>query len=93
MRGPLFGIFALMLLVSVASVHVQEGQWPKFRGLDAGAIADDPRLPEVWSETENVVWQADIPGLGWSSPVVWDDHIFVTTAISATPAARAYTIT
>ncbi len=83
MRGPLFGIFVLMLSVSVASVHGQEGQWPKFRGLDAGAIADDPRLPEVWSETENVVWQADIPGLGWSSPVVWDDHIFVTTAISA----------
>ena len=40
-------------------------------------------MPEVWSETENVVWMTDIPGLGWSSPVVWDDHIFVTTAISS----------
>ena len=37
----------------------------------------------TWSETENVVWTADLDGLGWSSPVVWDDHIFVTTSVSA----------
>jgi len=59
------------------------GQWAKFRGPDNGAIADDPRLPDTWSETTNVVWKTDVPGLGWSSPVVWDDHVFVTTAVSA----------
>jgi len=58
-------------------------QWPKFRGLEAGVIPDDPALPESWSETENVVWKTDIPGMGWSSPIVWDDHIFVTSAISS----------
>ena len=58
-------------------------QWAKFRGPDAGAVADDPRLPDTWSETTNVTWTADIPGLGWSSPVVWDDHVFLTTAVSA----------
>src|SRR4029079_94316 len=40
-------------------------------------------LPETWSETENVAWKTNIPGLGWSSPIVWDDHVFVTAAISA----------
>src|SRR5262245_56959053 len=58
-------------------------QWPKFRGPNAGVIPDDPNLPETWSEKENVVWKTDIPGMGWSSPVVWDDHVFITTAISS----------
>ena len=72
----------LLALISVAAA--QEAQWPQFRGLAAGAVADDPALPNTWGETENVVWKAHIPGLGWSSPVVWDDQIFLTSAISAT---------
>jgi len=71
-------IAALSLLVNVGAA----GQWPQFRGPHAGAVADDPALPESWSETDHVVWKTDIPGLGWSSPVVWDDHVFLTTAIS-----------
>jgi len=38
--------------------------------------ADDPRLPDKWSRTENVVWKLDVPGFGWSSPVVWAIFIF-----------------
>ena len=72
----------LLALTSVAAA--QEAQWPQFRGLAAGAVADDPALPDTWGETENVVWKAHIPGLGWSSPVVWDDQIFLTSTISAT---------
>ena len=52
----------------------QAAEWPQFRGLTAGAVADDPALPERWSETENVVWTVDIPGLGWSSPIVSGDQ-------------------
>ncbi len=58
-------------------------QWAQFRGANAGDVADDPALPDTWSETENVVWDIDIPGLSWSSPVVWEDTIFITSAISA----------
>ncbi len=58
-------------------------QWPQFRGTQAGIADDDPALPDRWSETENVVWKADVPGLGWSSPIVWGDHVFVTTAVSS----------
>ena len=83
MRGEILGMVAVLLLGSAASAVAQEEQWTRFRGPNAGAVADDPRLPEVWSETENVVWKADIPGLGWSSPVVWNDHIFLTTAVSS----------
>jgi outer membrane protein assembly factor BamB len=58
-------------------------QWPRFRGEAAGSVADDPALPDRWSETENVAWKTDIPGAGWSSPIVWDDHVIITTAISS----------
>jgi hypothetical protein len=78
MRPRVFLILVLAMLASTASAT---DQWPQFRGLTAGAVADDPALPETWSETENVAWKADIPGTGWSSPVVWDDHIFVTATI------------
>src|SRR5262245_55222374 len=59
-------------------------QWPQFRGTQAGSVPDNPALPDTWSETQNVVWKTDIPGYGWSSPVVWNDHIFLTASISAT---------
>ena len=65
------------------SPQPESTQWTKFRGPDAGAVPDDPRLPDTWSETTNVTWKTDIPGLGWSSPVVWDEHVFLTTAVSA----------
>ena len=58
-------------------------QWPQFRGVQAGVAADDPTLPDTWSETENIVWKVQISGLGWSSPVVWNDHVFLTSAISS----------
>ena len=57
--------------------------WPQFRGLTAGAVDDDPRLPARWSTTENVRWTVEIPGLGWSSPIVSGDLVFVTSAVSA----------
>src|SRR5207247_10693361 len=69
-------------LLTIASVSAQQVQWPQFRGPNAGAIPDDPSLPDTWSEKQNIVWKTAIPGLGWSSPTVWDDHIFLTTAIS-----------
>jgi len=60
-------------------------QWPQFRGLSAGVAENDPALPERWSTAENIVWTLDMPGAGWSSPVVWGDHVFVTTVISSGP--------
>ena len=56
--------------------------WPQFRGPGSAGIAEDARLPERWSATENVAWQTEIPGTGWSSPVVWGDRVFVTSVIA-----------
>ena len=77
------GLFLLALLVALLRTVSAVEEWPQFRGLQAGVAADDPSLPDSWSETRNVAWRIDIPGQGWSSPVVWNDHVFVTTAISS----------
>ena len=55
--------------------------WPQFRGPEAAGVSDGAGLPDTWSTTENVVWKTPIPGLGWSSPIVWRDRIFLTSAI------------
>ena len=61
----------------------RERELASFRGADArSTVDDDPRLPATWSATENVVWKTPIDGLGWSSPVVWGNRIFVTTVVS-----------
>ena len=59
--------------------------WPRFRGPDSNPTSDNPNLPVTWSRTENVEWVADVPGVGWSSPIVWGDRIFMTAATSEQP--------
>ena len=75
--------------LSDISVSAAEDNWPKFRGLRAGVAEDSPTLPESWSQTENVVWKIEIPGFGWSSPIVWGDLIVVTSAVSENPGPGA----
>ena len=75
------GLGVALSMLAWATVSAVD-QWPRFRGLQAGVADDDPRLPDAWSETENVAWKTDIPGLAWSSPVIWDDHVLVTSAVS-----------
>ncbi|MEZ5319928.1 MAG: PQQ-binding-like beta-propeller repeat protein [Vicinamibacterales bacterium] len=66
-----------------------EGAWPGFRGPAASGVADGQDLPGTWDVNagEGVRWRVPIPGLAHSSPIVWGDRIFVTTAISRDPAA------
>ena len=74
MRYPLL----LLLLCSTCQVTAAEN-WPEFRGPD-GDGSTDAKLPLTWSESENVKWKIPIHGKGWSSPVIWGDQLWVTTA-------------
>ena len=65
-----------------ATVLSAQSDWPRFRGAEGGVAADDPSLPDVWGPSQNIVWTIDVPGRSWSSPVVWGDHVFITTAIN-----------
>jgi outer membrane protein assembly factor BamB len=57
--------------------------WAQWRGPDSQGVSTETNLPAEWSETKNVLWKTAIPGLGFSSPIVWDKRVFVTTAIEA----------
>jgi outer membrane protein assembly factor BamB len=65
------------------------GSWPSFRGPQAVGVANGQRLPERWDATtgEGILWRTPLPGLGHSSPVVWGDRVYVTTAVSSDPRA------
>ncbi len=67
----------------VVSVHAQN--WPSFRGHNASGVADGQSPPASWDagKSVNILWKTPIPGLGHSSPVVWGDRLFITTAISS----------
>jgi hypothetical protein len=69
--------------ISVRALLPAEGaehQWPRLRGPDGQGTADDARMPLHWSPTENVVWKTEVAGRGNSSPVIWNDRIFITSA-------------
>ncbi len=74
---------ALVLFVMAATA---QADWPRFRGPSGDGLATRPGgaerigLPVRWSETENIAWKTAIPHLGWSSPVVMDGQIWLTTA-------------
>ena len=84
MRKLLLGglTVACVCVVTVAG-QSQAPAWPQFRGAGAAGVADGATLPLKFSPTENVSWVAEIPGRGWSSPIVWGDRVFVTAAINA----------
>jgi len=85
--GPVgrLGVILSVCAGLCAPVFGQEGNWPQFRGPGANPASDHPGLPAEWSTTENVEWVAEIPGLGWSSPVVWGNKVFVTSTTSEKP--------
>jgi outer membrane protein assembly factor BamB len=66
-----------------------EATWPSFRGPVASGIAERQNLPEKWDgkANENVLWRTPIAGLAHSSPIVWGNRVFVTSAVSTDPRA------
>jgi outer membrane protein assembly factor BamB len=66
-----------------------KGSWPSFRGTQASGVAEGQNLPDQFSGKtgENIIWRTPIPGLAHSSPVVWENRIFVTSAVSSDPKA------
>lgn len=75
----------LVALSLLAAGSAFAGDWPQFRGPSASGIGDGANPPVHWDALKgtNVVWKAAIPGLAVSSPVVWGDRVFLTTAISS----------
>jgi outer membrane protein assembly factor BamB len=75
-------VISLSLAATIPSRAAGPFDWPQFRGPGGNGVADEAKLPQTWSTTANVAWAIDVPGRGWSSPIVWGDRVFVTTAVN-----------
>lgn len=88
----LFKSFLYVILVFLMTSFLNSNdtdvkrQWSSYRGYYANGILDNTAIPEKWDleEGTNIKWKADIPGLGLSCPILWEDRLFITSAISQT---------
>jgi outer membrane protein assembly factor BamB len=69
------------VFLALGALLPAEPNWPQWRGPASAGISDEKNLPLEWAPDKNVAWKTEIPGRGVSSPVVWGDHVFLTTAI------------
>ena len=77
-RAPRRPIVLLCTLAVAAVASAAAGDWARFRGPEGLGVSTDAGLPVSWSEEENVVWKAELPGPGTSSPAILGERIFLT---------------
>src|SRR4249920_3801946 len=80
---PLLCSLVLCCLVVATPSSLIAQDWPQFRGPDGQGHSSERGLPIEWSESKNVAWKIPVPGRGWSSPVVADGKVWLTTATEA----------
>ena len=89
------GLLTFSALPDRASVRAAkaDANWPQWRGPESSGISSEKNLPVEWSTTKNLKWKAAVPGRGHSSPIVWGNKVFLTTAIEGevVPGAKAPT--
>ena len=73
-------LLTALTLLLLAGNLVRAEDWTRFRGPNGQGVSSEKNLPVTWSADENIVWKAEIPGNGWSSPIVYGDRVFLTTA-------------
>lgn len=75
----------ILLTASVCALALSTARgenWPQFRGPAGNGVVADSKLPSEWGPDKNIRWKVEIPGVAWSSPIIWGDKVFVTTAIT-----------
>lgn len=75
--------FALIVFVSTGS------NWPQFRGPFSNGSSEETGLPSKWSQTENIAWTANLPGASAATPIVWEEHVFVSSTDASNDSLRA----
>jgi outer membrane protein assembly factor BamB len=78
--------FAAVILIIVSFSLAYAENWPSWRGPGALAISSETGIPVKWDLSKNIKWKVEVPGLGHSSPIVWGDRIFITTAVNSNSA-------
>jgi outer membrane protein assembly factor BamB len=87
MKKSLTVLIILLFLINVFNIQAQTDpsrQWPSYRGYMASGVLDNAGLPETFDPAAmtNIKWKNEVSGLGLSSPVIWGEKLFITTAVS-----------
>jgi outer membrane protein assembly factor BamB len=78
---PFSKLLLLLAGTTMAATVAWAFEWPQFRGPAHNGVVERGEIPTTWSTDENIRWKVSIPGRGWSSPIVWGEKIFITTAV------------
>ena len=81
----------LFAVLATEQIHAAD-DWPQFRGNDQSGLSGETGIPSKWSATENIAWKTPIPGESWSSPIVWRDRVFLTTATDGGKSCRVFSL-
>src|SRR6185295_19884796 len=72
---------AVLMAVLILGATVSADNWPQWRGPAGTGASTEARLPQSWSDTQNIAWKAPLRGVGVSSPITWGDRVYVTSQI------------
>jgi len=82
MKKAYLSLIMITFLVTLALVaEPADEHWPQWRGPGSNGNAHDNNPPTEWSESKNIKWKLPVPGKGSSSPIIWGEQIFITTAV------------
>jgi len=84
--------YTSLLALSLTTTLLQADNWPQFRGPSAQGVSSEKNPPTSWSTTENIAWRTEIPGESWSSPIIWNNHVFLTTTTDSGESCRVLAI-
>lgn len=84
-----FMLILISVLFTSFSFYTLGADWPQWRGPDSNGISSEKNLPNEWSSTKNIKWKVPVEGKGHSSPIVWGNKVFITTAIEGDVIADA----
>jgi outer membrane protein assembly factor BamB len=80
MRHRLAALTLSLFFLGSLSGAAPAADWPRFRGPNGAGVTTDRDVPVKWSDKKNILWKADLPGTGNSSPIIWGDKLFVESA-------------
>jgi outer membrane protein assembly factor BamB len=73
----------LLPCVILLGIGLSAADWPQFRGPGGTGVSEEKGLPDTWDSKTNILWTREVPGRGWSSPIVWQGRVILTSAVSA----------
>ncbi len=73
-------LFSLITFFEPSKGYSQDSNWTHFRGSNLNGISNDTLVPVLWNDSTNILWKTDVRGRGWSSPIVYGNQVWLTTA-------------